>query len=412
MHVCDLSIGLVFYCVGTEHVFALLLDGEGNQQRFELARCTDVFPRISTLMDAFDQPLGWVSSRKAVIINQFVNEWGASLLPPENVLRRFDVLIIVTHHFLHGLPLHLVRLGGEILATTHGISYCSSATLLHRCFERNRARRFDTQAWSFPLHGDGDRAVGPPVHTCMSCAVDVLTDKDIAYQKFASTFAGYFPGTSHACSRNDVKIALNPYLRKTQDRSSETSPDVICFVCHGHVDALHIDRSGLLLTGSPKFMVLQNVSMPGNIPIHIKDFPFAEIPVWMEPVQPSNNPSSLEAEMMSIGEMQVTCKSDAQLVALFGCSTGSGVVSSNDEYLSLATQWLKIGASSVIANLWEADLEVLTEWSHRFVDNWIQLHQPKAIAIREATRALLVDHPHLSEQPDLWGCIALFGDWL
>jgi CHAT domain-containing protein len=305
-----------------------------------------------------------------------------------------------------------VRFGGEALATTKGISYCSSATLLHRCFERNQARRFDTQAWSFPVNGDGDRPAGPPVRTCLSYGVDVLTDKDSAYQELASAFASHFPETSLARNRSDVKNALNPSSRIQGADPAHVSPDVICLVCHGHVDALHLDRSGLLLQGSPGWTSMRSVLVHGNTNLRIQDHPFAEIPLWLEPVRPSSSRGIFEPEIMTTGEMQVGCASDAQLVALFGCSTGSGAVGSNDDYLSLACQWLKIGAASVIANLWEADLAVLTEWSHRFIKHWTQLHQPKAIAAREATRTLLADRPGLADQLELWGCIALLGDWL
>ena len=157
---------------------------------------------------------------------------------------------------------------------------------------------------------------------------------------------------------------------------------------------------------------MRNVRVHGNTILRVQDHPFAEIPLRLEPVLPSRSRGIFEPEMMTTGELRVQCASDAQLVALFGCSTGSGVVGSNDDYLSLACQWLKIGAASVIANLWEADLVTLTEWSHRFVKSWTQLRQPKAIAYREATRTLLADRPGWADQPELWGFMALFGDWL
>ncbi len=414
MRVSDLSIGMISYCVGIEHVFALLLDDEGNVQRFQLARCAEVFPRIDALMNALRNPLGLTPSRRAEEVRQFALGWGSSLLPPIDVLKRFDILLVVPHHFLHGVPMHLVHLDGQPLATTHGISYCSSATLLYRCFERNKARTFDPRAWNFPLHDDDTLPEGPAIRTCNSCGVDILTGKNEAYRKLAEIFASHFPEMNLGFCRNEIKSSLSPAHRRTPGAlPAIVEPDVICLVSHGHIDTIQIERSGLLLLGTPGLVSMQNILVHGDITLRVRDHPFAEIPLRLEPEQPITDSSMyLEPEIMTTSELAVQCECDAQLVALFGCSTGSGIIGSNDDYLCLATQWLKIGAASVIANQWEADLEVLGEWSHRFVEHWKQLRQPKAIAWREATCALLADRPDWTDQLDLWGCIALFGDWL
>src|SRR5688572_16201743 len=116
MRVCDLSVGMLFYCFGNEHLFALVLDGEGKLERYELASCAEVLPKVDTLMDALGQPLGWVPSRRNAVVRQFADDWGAALLPPPDALKPFDILLIVPHHSIHGVPLHLVRVEGEALA--------------------------------------------------------------------------------------------------------------------------------------------------------------------------------------------------------------------------------------------------------------------------------------------------------
>jgi CHAT domain-containing protein len=413
MRVSDLSVGMIAYCVGTEHVFALLADGAGPPRRFQLARCADVFARVDTLMDALGQPLGWVPSRRSAVIGQFADDWGHGLLPPNEELSRFDVLLVIPHHFLHGVPLHLVRRDGEPLAATHGIAYCSSATLLQRCFERNRARSVDPRSWIFPVDGDRAPSSGPEVRTCLSCGADVLTDKDAQYLELARAFASHFSATSEGRTRHDVKNALDP-TRRAAGEDAILAPDVLCLVCHGHVDPVQVDRSGLLLWGTPGWLSMQNVRVHGDTILRVQDHPFADIPARLEPGRPSSDEHTrgFVPEMMTTGELLVQCECDSQLVALFGCSTGTGELSSNDDYVSLAYQWLKIGAPSVIANLWEADLPALTEWARRFVERWTSLRQPKAIAVRETTRELLADRPEWRNQPELWGCVALLGDWL
>jgi len=413
MRVCDLSVGMLSYCVGSEHVFAVLLDGDGRVRRFQLARCADALPRIETLMDALGQPLAWIPSRRAAVIRQFSEEWGATLLPPAAALESFDVLLIVPHQFLHGVPLHLAELGGETLATTHGVAYCSSATLLARCAERNAVRRVDPCAWTFPMNGDDAVPSGPPVRSCKSCAADILTAKDSIYQALARDFASHFAETTLGYTRADVKTALDPARRISGAMAASVAPDALCVVCHGHVDTVQNDRSGLLLWGTPGWISVQHVRVHDDTTLRVQDHPFADLPLRLESVPPPDTaPVAFTTEMLTTGELGVMCESDEQLVALFGCSTGTGAVASNDDFVSLAYQWLKIGATSVVANLWESDLEALTKWSHEFVDRWVRVRQPKAIAARDATRAFLASNPDVANQPELWGCMALLGDWL
>lgn len=87
-------------------------------------------------------------------------------------------------------------------------------------------------------------------------------------------------------------------------------------------------------------------------------------------------------------------------------------MASADDHASLAYQWLKAGAASVLANLWEADLPFITRWTEIFVANWTAARRPKAIAARDSTRILLSQHPDLADRPHVWGSLALFGDWL
>ena len=158
---------------------------------------------------------------------------------------------------------------------------------------------------------------------------------------------------------------------------------------------------------------MRNVRVHGDTTLRVKDLPFAEIPLRLEPVQPRPEATRIfDAEVLATSELRVHCETDAQLVALFGCSTATGAAASNDDYVSHAYQWLKAGAASVIANLWEADFPIISDWAQRFAVNWVQRRQPKALAAREATRGLLADRPDLAGQPALWGSVSLLGDWL
>jgi CHAT domain-containing protein len=414
VRVSDLSVGLLAYYIGTEYLYVLMVDQAGKITRFRLSSCERILPRIDLLMNVLEQPYAWTSSQRATVMRDFSRGWGRELLPPFDRLRPFDILLIVPHHTLHGVPLHLVNSDQEqLLASNYGIAYCSSCTLLARCIERNRARQVNASTWTFPLANDGAQAVGPPVTSCLSYGVDVLTGKDEAYRHLAQIFAQHFADIAIGTSRNQIKTALDPSHRSPNGQARWVHPDVICLVCHGYYNANTADLSGLLLAARRGVIDMRNVLVHGNTVLRVQDHPFADIPVQLDPVQPRSAPRGIfDPEPMTTGELRVHCETDAQLVALFGCSTGTGAVASADDYVSLAYQWLKTGVSSVIANLWEADFPIITDWVERFATNWVRLRQPKAIAAREATRALIVDRPELIDDAALWGSLVVLGDWL
>jgi len=95
----------------------------------------------------------------------------------------------------------------------------------------------------------------------------------------------------------------------------------------------------------------------------------------------------------------------AQQVALFGCSTGASQAISGDDCGRIVHQWLKLGAVSVLASFWKADVAFIEQWSTCFLENWLKKRQPKAIAWQQATRSLLAEKPDLD--PFLGGPISL-----
>jgi CHAT domain-containing protein len=409
MRVTELTVGLLTYYIGTSYVYALLTNQQGRTKRFRLLSCQRAFPLVDRLASVIQEPFASPSTALAKVFQDFCHAWGRELLPPPEELQPFDVLVIIPHHFVHGLPLHLVSLAGDdsFLGTTHGVAYCSSGTLFARCVERNRARRSDLLDWTFDqtAEADHDRIAGPPARSAIYYGVDVLTGKDPAYRELARSFAGHFQTAVLATSRDEIKNALYPFL--------PVRPDAICIVCHGYYDPASTDRSGLLVAIRRGVSSLRNIRVHRDTILRIKDHPFVEIPFHLDPVSPRSAPTGIfDPETLTIGELKVHGSTDAELVALFGCSTGTGQVVSADEYTSLAYQWLKAGAASVVANLWEADLPTVTEWVDLFTANWVRSHQPKAIAVRNATRNLLARAPDRTQEPFVWGSLALVGDWL
>src|SRR5262245_22958136 len=104
MRVADLTVGLLAYYVGTDYVYALLVDQQGDVRRFRLLSCRQASPLIDDLRDVMEQPLAFPPSEVAAVFHDFCHDWGRRLLPPPEALEPFDVLVVVPHHFLHGLP--------------------------------------------------------------------------------------------------------------------------------------------------------------------------------------------------------------------------------------------------------------------------------------------------------------------
>jgi CHAT domain-containing protein len=381
-----LSVGLLYLCVSNARIDVLLLDQDGKLERFAPVPCSDVLPRIDELLMVLQMPMASSPSAGARVVHEFSNGWGRRLLPPADALAAFDVLVIIPHHALHGVPLHLISpRGARPLALTHGISYCSSATLFVRCVHRNVARNCATS--------------GPS--KCAALGVDVLTGKDGRYRELAETFAENF-GT---VIRLDSRLALKDLLEPDAVRGV----DVLCVVCHGFHDSASPPRSGLMLKDRRGVGATRRVVVHEDLTLRFSDWPFVDVPPTFERAAAKGN---YDVATLTVGELLVHCRTTAQLVALFGCSTGTGTIGSADDYESLAYQWLKVGAASVLANLWEADLSVLADMARRFAVAWASRRLPKALALRSATRDLLAADPRLAERPTLWGSLVLLGDWM
>jgi CHAT domain len=126
------------------------------------------------------------------IFADFSRGWGRALLPPAAALESADVLVIIPHSVLHGVPLHAVEPFGDgrPLATTHGITYAPSGTIFVRCSDRNPVRKFDLSLWEFPRTATG--TAPPPPISCRAAAVDVKFQITPEYEAIAKLFLAGF----------------------------------------------------------------------------------------------------------------------------------------------------------------------------------------------------------------------------
>lgn len=406
MRLAALKVGLLYYMVGQEHLYAVLLEQGGQHLQFRLVPYRQLFSRLDQLCALIEggYPL---TSRSAAVFHDFAYRWGRELLPPYEYLQPFDILVIIPHHTLHGLPLHMIWLEEEhtFLATAHAITYCSSATLFTRCVDRNPLRQLDLSTWEFFTQGDGLPTAPAPPEFGVSVGRDVKGDQSAHYERLAQTFASHFDPQRFRFLGPQVKADRNVIKHPRSEEGWAATWEVICIVCHGHYDAAFPDNSGLLLEGERWGLAMQRgIYLFPDILSIFPDHPFRNLPPGLIP-----RPDCV-AELLTVSELKVNCYTGAQLVALFGCSTGASQVISGDDGASVAHQWLKLGAVSVLANFWKSDIAFIEQWSTYFLTNWLQKRQPKAIAWQQATRSVLEEQPDLD--PFIWGPISLLGDWL
>jgi hypothetical protein len=407
MLVAELKIGMVFYFVGTQNIYAVLLDQQGDTREFTLLPCKKAFSLLDKYWDVLKRSISSKSTNSSDF-QSFSFEWGHELLPPESALDPFDVLVIVPHYMLHGLPFHTIWLPEkkQFLGITHGICYNSSGTLFNRCVDRNEVRKMDLSRWEYYTGGQSPKSAPEPPHRCLGIGADVIRNKTPDYRRIAETFIQPFsnPKTygGEDGERSGFPSATRYNLKINNRRKKDEWFQVLCVVCHGYYDRMVPDHSGLLLEKDTFGTVMRPIPLYRGKYFDFRDLPFRYMPTEIQP--------SCEAELMTVAEMKIDHSTDVQLVALLGCSTGAGYVLAGDDFSSMAIQWLKCGAASVIANLWEADIDFTMKWVPLFLENWLVRRQPKAIAMQQAYQQCL-DFDEMPS-PYEWGTIALLGDWL
>jgi len=410
----DLKTGLLMFFFGNEHLYSVLWSHWGAVCITKIMRCEEII----SLIDEFQVVLDPYSPKERVssAFTNFIYEWGPRLVPPAGILADYHLLTILPHRVLHGLPFHAIWIdhNERHLGTTHGITYCSSATLLLRCADRNIRRL----AIDISSNSDSESSNIPPwiPPSCITVATDVMGQHNNDYSEIAAEFARYFPESYPAYSTR---------LFKHYAAQSPMAP--ICIVCHGYVDKERPTASGLMLDpiaagvdgfDNKRFIIggmqVSDISIVQDRvferPIFIDEnckFLFRDLPFRYTPLEFE---SARECEAMTVDELCIDVGTNASLVALFTCHSAIGNESTGDDYTSFAYQWLKVGAASVLANCWEADVDVIKEFSSRFMEYWIANRRPKAIAFRLALSEYIEAHPRRA--PHEWAVISLFGDWL
>jgi CHAT domain-containing protein len=399
--VSDVKVAALEFAVTNSELVAMWTTPSGARQHFQIGATRDLLPRIDALRGEMRDPMA-ICTGNTPRLREFAADWGHSFLPHALAADMPDVLVIVPHALTHDLPIHLILASGPTaeerpLGVLAGITYASSRSLFIRTVERNEARKRDLKQWHYGEQGQP--ADHPPLRSVMSGGVDVLGDLDPEFagtcRLVAEHFAGertVFPGDSFSYSRTTVKTALR----------RQPSPSVLCVMAHGWVDDDNHRMSGLLLERDSIGVSSRSIPLHGGRYFDFRDLPLRRPPHQIKAIK--------EIEVFTAAELEVDAQITCELVMLLGCSAGWGRVLQGDEPASLAETWLKIGAVSVVAPLWDAPIAAVRAWTAEFLHAWSQLDMPEALALRYAMQKMNEGSFHSA--PERLGVMTLRGDWL
>jgi hypothetical protein len=392
----DLRVGALVYFVGSHDAHGVLVAPEGVSHRFHVGQVADLIPQVASLVSALRDPGGGAAR---VAFDRFAGDWGATLLPPELMVTGLDVLVVIPHHLLHGLPIHAVLMGDQPIAAQYGVTYCSSLRLLLHAMGHNPLR-VHRPSWEFTLEGPAT-PLGRD-RTCVVYSGDVVSSRP-EYEQLAESFCAHFD-TSFRVGSDDVTAGTVDTRGWFKVVAPHAKFRIFCAVCHGFADETTPSLSGLLVGTGPDVRSSFPLNLKDDVSFRIRDWPFRMPPAELPGIHTGN------VEVLTALEVAVGPTPATELACLLGCSTARGEPMASDDVASLAHQWLKTDTGTVLATLWGLDLQVLSMWLPHFLSNWVGRQQPKAIAWRQAARALIAERPDLP--PGQWATVALLGDWL
>jgi CHAT domain-containing protein len=372
----DQRIAAVILSMGFDELTATVVEGR-HAHRVPLGSSLDVVEPVTLLREELNH-ITRAAGGGLPQLRAFTEDWGRALLAPALLSNPPDILILIPQGVLHDLPFHAVLTDdGTPLGCRSGISYASSASLFVRCCDRGRAAR-TRPAGDTPVRGGG---------------TDVYAEAgDQAFAELAQAVAARIEGGSLGQQPfGFTRSALKSWAVEDEP------PNVLCAVAHGYIDAEHYALSGLLVDPDP------GVSNRARR-IYDRYYSFRDLPLRSAP---ASEPLARPAEVLTELELELEPALPVELALLLACSAGAGVLVEGDQPASLAESLLRAGCASVIAPMWASHIDYVRTWILRFIDAWIDERRPKAIAAREAYRAL----PDAADVPDRLGPLHLRGDW-
>ncbi|MFD7735746.1 CHAT domain-containing protein [Kitasatospora phosalacinea] len=329
-------------------------------------------------------------------LERFAAGWGRRLLPPAWLSGPPRTAVIVPNSFLHGLPFHLIRTeSGNPLCVESAVSISSSLTLLERCLARSEHRasgRIDPF-----LHGgvrSGSRF--------LLAGVDALGHSDAAWRALPLDLlraCGEDPETS---AQNVRHLSMRDMLLQAM---SGRAYEMAIIAAHGYGDTTDAFGSGLVAAANTWGFVGRPISVLGSavdadgVRLMTQDLPHYPVPSELSPSMPS--------EMLTLRDLERSAHLSCPLVALLGCSTARPFLHPGDQPVSIADLILKIGASAVVAPLWDVTLTAVSAWMTTFLVAW----RRTGLSLGEASRTACKERHDAGAPLHETGCLVLHGNF-
>ncbi|MFN6558802.1 MAG: CHAT domain-containing protein, partial [Nostoc sp. ChiSLP01] len=272
-----------------------------------------------------------------------------------------NAVILVPHRYLHLFPLHALPLGGEgenylLDKFPGGVRYAPSCQLLKFA----KKREYQPRQSLFAIQDPNDNLI--------------YTNIEV------ETVARYFHPTTVLKKAQATKQAFSQAVANSSDLQ------VVHLSCHGYFD----------------------IELPVNSAIALADCVSSTPPAQNRQRKLADgNTLDLEKCLTLVDIFNLNLP-ECRLVTLSACETGlTNPRSTSDEYIGLASGFLKAGSSSVVSSLWSVDDFATTLLMIRFYDNSSSLPVAQALCeaqqwLRNATQPELIQwtegHSNINEE--------------
>ncbi|MEV2224428.1 CHAT domain-containing protein [Nocardia vinacea] len=395
--VCELDVAAVAFHVSESIISCSVIQPDGQASRHVIGPVEDFLPSIDAVVDGLARTTDVARGRVAAL-RRFVSGPAMNLLPGSVRQAPPDVLVIIPHGILHGVPLHLLHVEcGVPLCSVAGVTYSSSLSEFVQCAKRNPARQ---RVGAEALEVRDQPAV--PRRVAAYCG-DVLGREEARFQEIKSAVeAAVEHRLVQVGDRGEMKLLVRAWGRKPPAEPL----DAVVVVAHGYVDPVSHDLSGVLVVRKATGHIERGgrmwepIAMDGLGVFYLPDLP-ASLPPSGWDVPPGT-------ETLTIADLRTSTLSGVPLVALFGCSAGWSRLVRGDVPSSFGQAFLTVGSSTVVAPSWDAEVGTSAQWARYFFTAWSKFRWPAALSATYATDLL-----HRSGVPvEHYGAFTLRGDWL
>jgi CHAT domain-containing protein len=395
MNISQLKVCALLYHVTARHIRSIYVDENNISTEYTVSNNEIILPKVELLKEELLDTVK-IARGRTPRLQEFMKDWGKLLIPEKLTERLPDILVVIPHSFLHGIPIHLVCLenSGLPLWEECGISYCSSMTLFVQCTKRNYIRNVNLSNWEFDIARRTHTGCPSP-ETFFGGSADLLGDQETEFKRVVNDVRSFFEKKTKV---NDQRPLSRDFAKVPFRRDYV---DVVMLMAHGILDELNHMHSGILLYHNPNFVAINYVWRLSG-PYEIRDLPQKDINARIK--------LNSKAEILTSAELALFEELSTRLVVLLACSSGSDKVVIGDEPASIAETYLKIGAPSVIAPGWDSHYPTSRKWIYRFFEGWVTLGLPKALAVQYAAQKMATDCPGVGYAQT--GALCLRGDWL